>query len=148
MSAFDPLRTFARDVNLERSLGRRDLNKRKMIGAAALGLFVLVGLGIRYIVGIPEDAWNPLWAMAYIAALCAALFTAVYDRKDFPEKTWDYNPKRGVLYFFLGWIIFPVMIGVEAISGADFTLSRMLVGTLALSVLVGILGTFTENVGV
>ena len=119
-----------------------------MIGAAALGLLVLLGLGIRYIAGMPQDDWNPLWSMAYVVALCVALFAAFYDRKNFPEKTWDYNPKRGILYFFLGWIIFPVMIGVELISGTDFTLTRMLVGTLALSVLVGIFGTFTENVGV
>ena len=60
----------------------------------------------------------------------------------------DFNPGRGILYFFLGWIIFPIMIGVEAVSGADFSSSRMLLGTLAMSVLVGIVGTFTENVGV
>lgn len=75
-------------------------------------------------------------------------FIAFYDRKNFPEKAWDFNPKRGVLYFFLGWIIFPVLIGVKALSGTDFTLSGMVIGTLAMSVLIGILGTFTENVGV
>lgn len=123
------------------------MNPRKVVGAVALSLLMLMGLGIRYITGIPQDSWDPLWVIAYVVALCVALFTAFYDRKNFPEKTWDYNPKRGVLYFFLGWIIFPVMIGVEAISGTDLMLGRMLVGTLALSVLVGILGMFTENVG-
>ena len=76
------------------------------------------------------------------------MFAAFYDRKNFPEKTWDFNPKRGVQYFFLGWIVFPMLIGVEAFSGADFTLGRMVMGTLALSVLAGILGVFTENIGV
>jgi hypothetical protein len=80
--------------------------------------------------------------------LGVALFATFYDRRNFPEKTWDFNPKRGVAYFFLGWIIFPIMMGVEAVYGIDFTLSRMVLGTLALSALVGILGTFTENVGV
>ena len=118
------------------------------MGAAALGLLLLLGLGIRFMADIPQDDWDLLWSLAYVVALCVALFTTFYDQKNRPEKAWDFKPRRGVLYFFLGWIIFPVMIGVEALSGSDFTLSRMVMGTLAMSVLVGILGTFTENVGV
>lgn len=124
------------------------MNPRKLIGAAAFGLLLLLGLGIRYIEGTPQDDWDPLWSLAYVVSLCMTFIIAFYDRKNLPEKTWDFNPKRGVLYFFLGWIIFPVMIGVEALSGTDLTLSRMVMGTLAMSVLIGILGTFTENVGV
>jgi hypothetical protein len=126
----------------------RDLNPRKLIGAVALGLLLLLGLASRYGPGLSQDDWGTWWKLAYVIVACAALFAAFYDRKNFPEKTWDFNPKRGLRYFFLGWIIFPVMIGMEAISGTDFTLSRMMLGTLALSVLVGILGIFTENVGV
>jgi len=126
----------------------RDLNLRKLMGAVALGLLLLLGLASRYVPGFSQDDWGTWWKLAYVIALCAALFAALYDRKNLPKKTWDFNPKRGVLYFFLGWIIFPVMIGIEAMSGTDFTLSRMVLGTLALSVLVGIFGTFTENVGV
>jgi hypothetical protein len=124
------------------------LNPRKLIGAVALGLLLLLGLGIRYIAGVSQDHWHPLWRLAYVLGLGVAFFTAFYDRKDFLEKTWDFDPKRGILYFFLGWIIFPVMIGIEAISGTDITLGGMVLVTLAMSVLVGILGTFTENVGV
>lgn len=124
------------------------MNPRKLIGAVSLGLLLLVGLGVRYIAGIPQDDWDLLWSVAYVLALCVAMFTTFYDRRNFPEKTWDFNPKRGILYFFLGWIIFPVMIGIETFSGTDFDLSRMVLATLALSVLVGVLGTFTENVGV
>ena len=80
--------------------------------------------------------------------MCVALFMAFYDPKNCPEKTWDFNPKRGAFYFLLGWIIFPLMMVIDAISGADFTLSGMAVGTFFLSVLIGIAGTFTENVGV
>lgn len=126
----------------------RALNPRKLTGAIALGLLLLLGLGSRYVPGLSQDSWETWWKLAYGLAVCAALFAAFYDRKNLPEKTWDFNPRRGVLYFLLGWIIFPVMIGVEAISGTDFTLSRMVLGTLALSTLVGIVGTFTENVGV
>jgi hypothetical protein len=124
------------------------MNRRKVIGAVALGFLLLLALGLRYIGGISQDDWDPMWSIAYVLAFCVALFTTFYDRKNFPEKTWDFNPERGILYFFLGWIIFPIMIGVEAISGTDFSLSRMVLGTLAMSVLVGVLGTFTENVGV
>ena len=124
------------------------MNPRKLTGAVAFGLLLPVGLGIRYIAGIAQADWNPLWSLAYALGLGVALFAAFYDRKNLPEKTWDFNPKRGILYFCLGWMIFPIMIGVEAISGTDFTLSGTVIGTLAMSVLLGILGTFTENVGV
>lgn len=119
-----------------------------MIGGAAFGMLLLLGLGIRYILGIPQDDWGLLWSLAYIISLCVALVIAFYDRKNLPKKTWHFDPKRGVLYFFLGWIVFPIMIVVEALSGTDFAVSRMLMGTLAMSALIGILGTFTENVGV
>ena len=121
---------------------------RKLIGAVALGLLLLLGVASHYVPGLSQDGWDLWWRLAYGLALGMALFATFYDRKNFPEKTWDYNPKRGVAYFFLGWIIFPIMMGVEAVSGTDFTLSRMVLGTLALSALVGILGTFTGNVGV
>ena len=118
------------------------------MGAVALGLLLLLAFSSRYVPGLSQDGWGTWWQMAYVVALCAALFAAFYDRRNFPEKTWGFNPKRGLLYFFLGWIIFPVMIGIELISGSDFTLSGMVLGTLALSVLAGVAGTFTENVGV
>lgn len=124
------------------------MNPRKVIGAVAFGLLLLLGLALRYIAGISQDEWDLTWSLAYGLGLCVALFMAFYDRKNFPEKTWDFNPKRGVFYFFLGWIIFPLMMMIDAISGADFTLSGMAVGTFFLSVLIGIAGTFTENVGV
>ena len=124
------------------------MNPRKLIGAVALGLLLLLALAIRYIAGIPQDDWNPLWSLAYVVALCVALFMAFYDRKNLPEKVWDFNPKRGALYFLLGWIIFPFMMVVDAMFGAEFTLSGMAAGTFFMSVLIGIAGTFTENVGV
>jgi hypothetical protein len=124
------------------------LNPRKLIGAVLLGLLLLVALGSRYVAGIPQDDWSPLWNAAYVAGLCVAMFLALYDRKDLPEKMWDFNPGRGLLYFFAGWIIFPLMMVVDGIFGAEFTLSGMAAVTFILSVLAGIAGTFTENVGV
>ena len=64
------------------------------------------------------------------------------------KQSWDFNPKRGLFYFLMGWVVFPLLIVVESISGADISLSRMFVGTFVLSALVGVFGTFTENIGV
>jgi hypothetical protein len=127
-------------------LGARDLNQRKLMGAVALGLLLLLGWASRYVLGLSADDWGTGWKLAYAVTVCTALVAAFYDRRNVPEKTWDFNPKRGLLCFLLGWIIFPVMIGINAASGTNFTLSGMVVATLALSVLVGIAGTFTEHV--
>jgi hypothetical protein len=124
------------------------MNQRRLIGAVAFGLLLLLGCAGRYVPGLSQDLWETWWKVVYVVALCAALFAAFYDRRNFPEKTWDFNPKRGFLYFLLGWAIFPVMFGMNAISGSDFTLIGMVQVTLALSMLVGNVGTFTENVGV
>lgn len=124
------------------------MNPRKLIGAVAFGVLLLLALAIRYIADVPRDEWKPLWALAYAVALCVAMFTAFYDRKNFPEKTWDFNPRRGVLYFLLGWIIFPLMMVVDAVAGSDFSITRMLLGTFVLSAFIGIAGTFTEHAGV
>ncbi len=124
------------------------MNPCKLIGAVALGLLLLLALAIRYIAGIPQDDWNPFWSLAYVVGLCVASFMAFYDRKNFPEKVWDFSPKRGVLYFLLGWIIFPLMMVVDAMFGAEFTLIGMAAVTFFMSVFIGIAGTFTENVGV
>jgi hypothetical protein len=124
------------------------VNPRKLVGAVVLGLLLLLGLGTRYIAGVPQEDWGTLWKLAYVAGLCIALFTAFYDRKNFPEKAWDFDPKRGIFYFLLGWIIFPLMMVIDAVTGADFSLRTMVVGTFLMSVFVGIAGTFTENVGV
>ncbi len=95
-----------------------------------------------------QEDWDLLWSLAYILALCIALFMAFYDRKNFPKTTWAFNPKRGVLYFFFGWMIFPIIIGVDLVLGADFNFAGMVFGTLFMSIFIGILGTFTENIGV
>lgn len=111
-------------------------------------MLLLLGLSIRYIAGIHQEDWDLPWKLAYVLAFCVAFLAAFYDRNNVPEKVWDFNPKRGVLYFLLGWIIFPFMMVIDAIFGAEFTLSGIAAGTLVLSVLIGIAGTFTENVGV
>lgn len=128
--------------------GGRSVSRRKIAGGVALGLLLLLGLAVRYVAGVGADDWEPLWALAYAIALCAAMAAAFYDRRNLPAKTWDFNPKRGAFYFLLGWIIFPLMMIVDAAFGAGFPLDRMIAGTLIMSVLIGVAGTFTENVGV
>lgn len=127
---------------------RSSLNRRKLIGAVALGALLLLALAVRYIAGIPQEDWGLWWRVAFVSCFFVAFFMACYDRKNLPKKTWDFNPKRGFLYFLLGWIIFPLAIAVNATSGGSLTLSAMVVGTLIMSVFVGIVGIFTENVGV
>jgi hypothetical protein len=75
MSAFDPLQTFDAHVIVERRLWSRDMNRRKVIGAVALGFLLLLALGLRYIGGISQDDWDPMWSIAYVLAFCVALFT-------------------------------------------------------------------------
>ena len=124
------------------------MNPRKIIGAVALALLVLIALASRYLAGIPQEQWGPVWNIAYVGAVFTALVMALYDRKNLPEKVWDYNPKRGLFYFMLGWILFPIMMTIDALFGTEISLGGMLIGTAMMSVLVGIAGTFTENVGV
>lgn len=120
------------------------MNPRKLIGAAAFVALLIFGAVTKS----SQADWNPLLTLGFILAVCAAFVMTFYDRKNMPEKVWDFDPKRGLLYFCFGWMIFPLMIAVDAFSDADFSWSGMLIGTLIMSVLIGIAGTFTENVGV
>lgn len=97
---------------------------------------------------LSQDNWSIGWKLAFGVAVCAAFLVTFYDKKNLPKKLWDLNPKRGFLYFVLGWLIFPVMIGFRAMSGNDLELTEVLLITLGMSALIGIVGTFTENVGI
>lgn len=126
----------------------RELNRRKLIGLIALCLLLAFGWISQTVPPLSQDVWALGWKIAFVVAMCISFLAAFYDRKNLPQKLWDYNPRRGLLYFFFGWLIFPVMIGINAASGADFTINGMVLGTLGLSALIGIVGTFTENVGI
>ena len=122
------------------------MSQRKLIGWIAFGSLMLVALVSRLVPAFDQDNWGAGWNIAFVIALCAAMAAALYDRKNFPEKTWDFNPGRGALYFLVGLVLFPIMLTFDAISGIDISLSRMVIGTLALSAIAGIAGMFTENV--
>ncbi|MCW4462665.1 hypothetical protein OK349_13185 [Sphingomonas sp. BT-65] len=119
-----------------------------MIGAAALGALLLLALAVRYIAGIRQENWGFWWSLAFGLGICVTFFMAIYDPKNCPKTNWDFNPKRGFLYFLLGWMIFPLGLAIRTAMGGSFTLGAMFVFTFAMSVLIGIVGTFTKDVGV
>lgn len=125
-----------------------ELNRRKLIGAIAFCALLIFGWVSQSESALSQDNWSIGWKLGFGVAVCAAFLVTFYDKKNFPKKLWDPNPKRGLLYFLLGWLIFPVMIGVKAISGNDLDLTEMVLITLGMSALIGIAGTFTENVGI
>lgn len=91
------------------------------------------------------------WPVYVWIPLLAAAFWAVWVLRDPPDpsaKSFDFNPKRGLLYFFLGFFIFPIIALINAIFGAELSLGSMTLFTLVGSVFVGIVGIFTEHVGI
>ena len=120
------------------------MSQRKLMGAVVLVALIIFGAVTKS----NHTDWDPLLSLGFILVICAAFVVAFYDKKNMPKKVWDFDPKRGLLYFCLGWVIFPIVIAVNAFSDANFSWSGMVIGTLIMSVLIGIAGTLMENVGV
>ena len=120
------------------------MKSRKLIGAVTFVCLLVIGAVTKS----SQASWDPLLSVVFVVAVCIAMWMTFYDRKNYPAKVWDFNPKRGLLYFFISWLIFPLLIAGRAFTGADFSLSAMLIGTLLMSILIGVAGIFTENVGV
>ena len=149
MSAFDPFAAVGRQCdNPVFPLWGNELNRRKLIGAITFCALLFFGWVSQSEPTLSQDSWSIGWKLAFGVVVCAAFLVTFYDKKNLPKKLWDLNPKRGLLYFALGWLIFPVMIGVRAISGNDLELTEILLITLGMSTLIGIVGSFTENVGI
>ncbi len=70
------------------------------------------------------------------------------DPPDPRAKAFDFNPRRGLFYFLSGFVIFPITAIINAVFGAELSLSSMLIFTVAGSVFAGIVGVFTEHVGI
>ena len=126
----------------------KNLNRRKLIGAITFCALLFFGWVSQSESTLSQANWSIGWKLAFGVAVCVAFLVTFYEKKNLPKKLWDLNPKRGLLYFVLGWLIFPVMIGSRAMSGTDFELAEMMLITLGMSALIGIVGTFTENVGI
>jgi hypothetical protein len=114
---------------------------------------VVVLMGLAFGFG-PEGRIAPMpWGtglrLAFAAALGGALFAAFYDRKNLPKKAFDFSPRRGLQYFLMGWLLFPIaLLWRWGMRDMDFSVADLAAGTLVMSLLIGIVGTFTENSGI
>ncbi|MEM6585613.1 MAG: hypothetical protein AAF692_07645 [Pseudomonadota bacterium] len=115
---------------------------RKIVGAFA---FVVL-LVAAYIFDV--GAFGVTAKLAYALAVAAAFFATFYDRKNFPEKTWDFNPKRGLLFFGLGLLVFPIMAAARSFGEVEIQWDNVVLFTLIAATLAGIAGTLTENIGI
>jgi len=120
---------------------------RKWGIVAFIGL-LLLGFAARYIPELDQQNWHLGIKIAFILFLCCAMFAAFYDKKNFSGKTWDFNPKRGLFFFFLGLLIFPILALIKASFSTDLTWTGMITFTLIGSVIIGVLGIFTEHIGI
>lgn len=125
------------------------MNRRKLIGAIALVALFGFAFGFGPEGRISQTEWGTGGSLVFAVAICGALFAAFYDRKNLPKKAFDFNPKRGMLYFMLGWVLFPILFVLRwGVKDLDFSMAELAAGTLVMSVLIGIVGTFTENTGI
>ena len=125
------------------------MNHRKLIGGIALLALMGFAFGFGPEGRISQTEWGTGVKLVFAVAICSALFAAFYDRKNLPKKAFDFNPKRGLLFFLLGWILLPVLLVFRwGMKDMDYSVAELAVGTLVMSVLIGIIGTFTENTGI
>lgn len=125
------------------------MNRRKLIGGIALLALMGFAFGFGPEGRIVQNQWGTGVKLVFAVAICSALFAAFYDRKNLPKKAFDFNPKRGLLFFLLGWILLPVLLVFRwGMKDMDYSVADLAVGTLVMSVLIGIIGTFTENTGI
>jgi cytochrome c biogenesis protein CcdA len=83
--------------------------------------------------------------------LLAVLAWSVWQLRERPDpnsKLFDFNPKRGAFYFILGFLIFPFMLGIDAVFGTDITMAETVFITIGGSIFIGLVGIFTEHFGV
>ena len=69
------------------------------------------------------------------------------DNRSQPKrKIWDFNPKRGLLYFLYALPLLPVAHGAGYLLDADFSWKSLLLSCSAVAAFIGLIGTFTEHV--
>ena len=64
---------------------------------------------------------------------------------DYPPK--GFSPARGKFYFVAGLVGVPLMVGISALSGSSIPILGAVGFVLTFSVLAGVVGMFTDNVG-
>ena len=132
-----------------RQFGGKCLNRRKLVGAVMVVLLMGLAFGFGPEGRIAPMPWGTGFRLAFAAALGGALFAAFYDRKNLPKKPFDFSPMRGLQYFMLGWLLFPIaLVWRWSVNSLDYSVTDLAAGTLVMSLLLGIVGTFTENTGI
>ena len=94
-----------------------------------------------------EQSW-PVYAWLPILLLALWAIWTLREPPDPKAKAFDFNPSRGLLYFILGFFIFPIVAIINAVFGAELSLSSMLLFTVVGSTVAGIAGVFTEHIGI
>ena len=113
------------------------------VGIAVASVIVLIQewvLGENY--QAPWHLWMPILAI---------LGWSLWQLREAPDpnsKAFDYNPKRGVLFFFCGFLIFPLILGIDALFRTDISIAEIALITIGGSFIVGLAGVFTEHVGI
>ena len=118
------------------------MNPRKIIG----GITFVGLLGAAFIFDL--EALGTMERLAYGLALAMALFATFYDRKNIPKKTWDFSPKRGMEFFGIGLVAFPIMAVARSFGETELEWENVVVFTLIMATVAGIAGTFTEDIGI
>jgi hypothetical protein len=119
---------------------------RRTVAFFAIGLCCLVVLVQKWLLG--DDQQAPWFVWIPILAILAWSLWQIRDKPDPSSKAFDFNPRRGVLFFFLGFLIFPFMLGMDALFGTEVSLVNAGLITVGGSIFVGLIGTFTEHVGI
>lgn len=57
-----------------------------------------------------------------------------------------FSPRRGIEYFFIGLVVFSIMVGISALADGPVFIGRAVAFVLIASTAVGVIGVFTENV--
>jgi len=74
---------------------------------AYAGIFVVCATGLIHAWILDEGQSFPIYVWLPLLLITFWAFWALRDPPDRSTKAFDFNPKRGILYFLLGLIIFP-----------------------------------------
>jgi hypothetical protein len=58
-----------------------------------------------------------------------------------------FSPERGRDYFVVALFVLPIMVGLSALDGSPISFPGAVAFVLTFSVVAGVVGTFTDNVG-
>jgi len=132
-------------------LGKHLLVKSVMVtkkSLAYVAIFIVCTAGILKAWVLDKQQSWPVYVWLPILLLALWAIWTLRDPPDPKAKAFDFNPKRGLLYFILGFFIFPLVAIINAVFGAELSTSYMLIFTAVGSTIAGIAGVFTEHIGI